>query len=138
VKRVVTFLRALAAIPVGLFAATAIILLATRAVAGRRGVPVDLSLIAQAIILSGWVVGTALGCWLTQRIGRAHASTVIVCGWLFWMVWGSPGVRPGALSLRVACAIAVGAVSLAISIADRIREPETARATNLPLSGGAA
>jgi len=69
--------------------------------------PANLAAGAQAIVVSGWLVGGALGAWLAIWLAKRPAPGLVVCAWLFQMARLSPGVRPAEWEVRLACSIAV-------------------------------
>ncbi len=123
-RRVLRALRTAAGFVIGLFMGGAVILLATRTVVGDgvATAPVDSTFTANFIIVLGWFVGTALGCWVTYRVAKSHTSATIVCAWLFTTVWLSPGVRPALLVVRLGCAIAVGIAGFGTLLLARLRQ----------------
>jgi hypothetical protein len=108
-QNVLAFFRNIGAFIVGIFAAIAVIALARELAfgAGLAPSPVGLSAATQVVVILGWFAGAALGSWLAFRLAGRYGPGIVMCVWLFIMVWVSPGVRPAEFGIQLACALAV-------------------------------
>jgi hypothetical protein len=120
-RRVWRSLRTAGGVVIGLFTGGTV-LLAARAVGEGVSTAGADSALSRLIIVVGWFAGAALGCWAASRVAKSHTPAVIVCAWLFSIVWLSPTVRPASLSLRLVCAVAVGIGGFG-ALLGRFRQP---------------
>ena len=129
-RSALAFLRSVAAFLIGVFTAMAVIAFGRQLAFGHGFAvsPVDLHATAQLIVVVAWFVGAAGGTWLAIRLARGSAAGLVVCAWLFQMVWLSPGVRPAELEMRLVCAVAVALAGFGLLISHRIADSRNTRA----------
>jgi len=75
--------------------------------------PLDLSVVAQLIIVLTWTAAAVVASWVAALISRGRLPSLIASAWLFQMVWISPGVRPAEISMRAICCSAVALAGFA-------------------------
>ncbi len=108
--KAVRFLRGVAGVVAGMFAA-GWILIAGRSLAFGDGLapsPQDPPLASQLIVVVTWTAAGAVASWIAASILRGRVASLITSAWLFQTACLSPGVRPEELGMRLICALGAG------------------------------
>ena len=88
---------------------------------GLAASPVDLSTIAQLLVVLTWTTAAAVASWMAASISRGRLPSLVVSAWLFQMVWLSPGVRPAEISIRAICSLGVALAGFAALVVHQSR-----------------
>lgn len=113
--KILRFLRGVAAVVAGMFAA-GWILIGGRYLAFGDGLaqsPEDAGPGSQLIVALTWTAAGAVASWTAAWILRGRVASLITSAWLFQTACLSPGVRPAEMSMRVVCALGAGVAGFA-------------------------